>query len=119
MVRAKPAVASHRRRRKVIRQAKGYWGDRKNHIRLASMAVMRSLAFSYRHRKHNKRNFRRLWIVRIGIAAKMNGISYSKFIDGLHKAGCELDRKVLADLAVRDPGAFASIAEVAKAAHAA
>ena len=75
---------------------------------------MRALAFNYRHRKQNKRNFRRLWIVRIGIAAKMNGISYSKMMNGLKKAGSELNRKMLADLAVNDPAAFAAVAGEAK-----
>lgn len=119
MVRAKPAVASRRRRKRILRACKGYWGDRKNHVRLAADAVMRALAFNYRHRKHNKRNFRRLWILRVGVAARINGISYSKFMNGLRKAGCDLDRKVLADMAVKDPVGFASVAEVAKAAHAA
>ena len=80
---------------------------------------MRSLAFNYRHRKQNKRNFRRLWVTRGGIGARMNGISYSKFMNGLRKAGCELDRRALSEMAIRDPQGFASVADVAKAAHAA
>jgi large subunit ribosomal protein L20 len=119
MVRAKPAVASRRRRKRILRACKGFWGDRKNHIRQASDTLKRALAFNYKHRKDRKADFRRLWIVRVGIAAKINGISYSKLIDGLHKAGCALDRKMLAEMAVRDPAAFASVAQVAKAAHAA
>lgn len=119
MVRAKPAVASRRRRKRVLRACKGYWGDRKNHIRLASDAVKRALAFNYKHRKNRKSDFRKLWITRIGVAAKINGISYSKFVNGLRKAGCELDRKVLSDMAVRDPHGFALVAQLAKAAHAA
>jgi large subunit ribosomal protein L20 len=116
MVRAATAVASRRRRKRIFKRAKGFVGDRKNHLRLSSDAVMRAFAFHYRHRKHNKRNFRSLWITRIGIAAKINGMSYSKFIDGLKKAKCELNRKVLADLAVRDPEAFTAVINVAKGA---
>lgn len=117
MVRAKSSVASRRRRKRIFRRTKGFVGDRKNHLRLSSDAVMRAMAFNYRHRKHNKRNFRRLWITRVGIAAKMNGISYSKFMNGLRRAECELNRKVLANMAVHDPAGFNSVAEVAKAAH--
>jgi len=116
MVRATNAAASRRRKKRIYRQAKGYYGDRKNHLRRTSDAVMRALAFNYRHRKHNKRNFRSLWVTRIGIAAKMRGISYSKFIDGLKKAGCQLDRKVLADMAVADPQGFDAVVETAKTA---
>lgn len=114
MVRVTNAPASRRRKKRIFRRAKGFIGDRKNHLRLTTDAVMRAMAFNYRHRKHNKRNFRGLWIIRIGIAAKINGLSYSKFMNGLKKAKCELDRKMLADLAVRDPEAFASIATMAK-----
>ena len=116
MVRATNAVASRRRKKRIRKQAKGFVGDRKNHLRLTSDAVMRALAFNYRHRKHNKRNFRKLWTIRIGIAAKINGISYSKFIFGLKKAGCEINRKMLAELAVKDPTAFAHVVSHAKAA---
>ena len=112
MVRVKCSVASRRRTKRLLKAAKGFVGDRKNHIRLTAGAVMRALAFNYRHRKHNKRNFRRLWIIRIGVAAKMNGISYSKFINGLKKAGTELNRKVLAEMAIRDPQGFAAVAGV-------
>ena len=119
MVRAKNSVASHRRKKRLLKQAKGFIGDRKNHLRLTSEAVMRAMAFNYRHRKHNKRNFRRLWITRIGIAAKINGISYSKFINGLAKAKAELNRKVLAEMAVRDPIGFSAVVGVAKNALAA
>jgi large subunit ribosomal protein L20 len=114
MVRVKNSVASRRRKKRIYKLAKGFVGDRKNHLRLTTDAVMRALAFNYRHRKQNKRNFRRLWIVRIGIAAKMNGISYSKMMNGLKKAGSELNRKMLADLAVNDPAAFAAVAGEAK-----
>ena len=89
-------------------------GDRKNHLRLTSDAVMSSLAFNYRHRKQKKRDFRKLWIIRIGVAAKINGISYSKFVNGLKKAGCMINRKMLSDMAIRDPNSFAAIAGTAK-----
>lgn len=114
MVRATNAVASHRRKKRLFKLAKGFVGDRKNHLRLTSGAVMRALAYNYRHRKLRKREFRSLWITRISAAAKINGISYSKFIYGLKKARCELDRKILADLAIRDPNAFTAIVGCAK-----
>ena len=117
MVRVRNAVASRRRKKRLFKKAKGYWGDRKNHLRLTSDAIMRAMAFNYRHRKHNKRNFRRLWITRVGIAAKMNGISYNQFMNGLRKAGCDLNRKSLADMAIRDPAGFSAVAVVAKTAH--
>lgn len=116
MVRATNAVASRRRKKRLFKAAKGFVGDRKNHLRLTSDAVMKAMAYNYQHRKQNKRNFRRLWITRIGVAAKMNGISYSKLIDGLKRAKCELDRKVLADLAVHDLNGFSAVANMAKAA---
>ncbi|MBN4066608.1 50S ribosomal protein L20 [Simkania negevensis] len=116
MVRVKSTVASHRRKKRLFKKAKGFYGDRKNHLRLTSDAVMRALAFNYRHRKHNKRNMRKLWIIRIGIAAKINGMSYSRLINGLKKAQCSLNRKMLADLAVRDPQAFSSVSQTAKGA---
>lgn len=114
MVRATNSVASHRRRKRLFKRAKGFVGDRRNHVRLTSDAVMRALAYNYRHRKLRKREFRRLWITRIGAAAKINGISYSKFINGLSKARCELNRKMLADMAIRDPISFTAIANRAK-----
>ena len=114
MVRAISAVASHRRKKRLRKRAKGFVGDRKNHLRLTSDAVLRAMAFNYRHRKHNKRNFRSLWIVRIGVAAKVHGISYSKFVNGLKKARCELNRKMLADMAVRDPAGFTAVVDSAK-----
>lgn len=116
MVRATNAVASHRRKKRMLKQAKGFVGDRKNHLRLTSDAVLRALAYNYRHRKERKREFRSLWIMRISAGAKINGISYSKFIHGLKQAKCELDRKVLAEMAIRDPGSFAAVAGHAKAA---
>lgn len=116
MVRVTNAVASRRRKKRLFRQAKGFYGDRKNHLRLTSEAVMRAMAYNYRHRKHNKRNFRRLWITRIGVAAKLNGMSYNRLIQGLKKAKCELNRKMLADLAVRDPLGFSAVCDLAKGA---
>lgn len=114
MTRATSAVATRRRKKRLFKAAKGFIGDRKNHVRLTKGAVLRAIAFSYTHRKHKKRDFRRLWIVRISAAAKMNGISYSKLMHGLKKGKCELDRKILADFAYNDPAHFASVASYAK-----
>lgn len=114
MVRVTNAVASHRRKKRLYKRAKGFVGDRKNHLRLTSGAVLKALAYNYRHRKLRKREFRSLWITRISAAAKINGISYSKFIHGLKKAKCELDRKILADMAIEDPQGFAAVAAFAK-----
>ncbi len=116
MTRATNAVASRKRKKRLFKQAKGFWGNRKNHLRQTSAAVMRAMAFNYRHRKHNKRNFRRLWITRIGVAAKMQGISYSRLIDGLNKANCELNRKMLSEMAIHDPAGFAAVCDLAKGA---
>lgn len=116
MVRVTNAVAAHRRKKRILKQAKGFWGDRKNHLRITKEAVMRALAFSWIHRKQKKRNFRSLWIMRLSAATKIHGISYSKFIHGLKKAQCELDRKVLADMAIRDPEGFAKVVELSKGA---
>ena len=119
MSRATSSVASRRRRKRLFKRAKGFWGDRKNHLRLTKDAVMKAMAFSTIHRKHKKRNMRRLWTIRINVAARINGISYSKLIHGLNKAGCTLDRKVLADMALKDPKGFAEVANIAKKALAA
>lgn len=116
MVRVTNAVASHRRKKRLFKLAKGFFGDRKNHLRLTSDAVLRALAYNYRHRKIKKREFRSLWITRIAAAAKINGISYSKFIYGLKRAGCELNRKILAEIAIHDPTSFAAIVGHAKGA---
>ncbi len=102
------------KRRKILKRAKGFFGIRHNAYRIAMQAVDRALAYSYRDRRQRKRQFRRLWITRINAAARINGLSYSRMINGLKKAGISLDRKVLADLAVREPAAFASVAEAAK-----
>ena len=114
MPRVRRGTKRHNKRRKVLKQAKGYYGTRSKAYRIAKQAVDRALAFSYRDRRQRKRQFRRLWIARINAAARSNGLSYSRFMDGLNKAGSQLDRKVLADLAVREPEAFARLAEVAK-----
>ena len=114
MVRAKKSVASRRRRKSLLKQAKGFTGDRKNHIRLTQDAVMKAMAFNYEHRKKKKGDFRRLWIIRIGVGAKVNGISYSKLIAGLIKAGCQINRKMLSDLSIKDPKAFSFIVDQAK-----
>lgn len=114
MVRVTNSVATRRRKKRLLKKAKGFWGDRKNHLKMTLDAVMRALAFNYRHRKNKKRDFRKLWIIRIGAAAKINGISYSKFMHGLIKAGSKLNRKMLADMAVRDPEGFSTLAEKAK-----
>ncbi len=116
MTRATSAVASRKRKKRLFKKAKGFWGNRKNHLKMTSAAVMRAMAFNYRHRKHNKRNFRRLWITRIGVAAKMQGISYSRFINGLAKAKCLLDRKVLSEMAIHDPVGFNAVCDLAKGA---
>ncbi len=114
MGRVTNAVAANRSRKRLFKRAKGFVGDRKNHLRLTKDAVMSALAFNYCHRKQKKRDFRRLWIVRIGVGAKINGMSYSKFISGLQKAGCALNRKVLSDMAIRDPSSFAAVAGTAR-----
>lgn len=114
MVRATCAPASRRRRKRILKQAKGFWGDRKNHIRQSANAVMSALSFNYRHRKQKKSEFRSLWITRIGVGAKANGISYSKLVCGLKKAGCELNRKILSEMSIHDPESFKAVAEMAK-----
>jgi large subunit ribosomal protein L20 len=117
MVRVTNAVAARRRHKRLVKRAKGYWGRRKQPIVIARDTVRRAMAYAYRDRRARKREFRRLWIIRIGAAAKLNGLSYSRFIQGLNKAGVQLNRKVLADLAVRDAGAFAALAGVARGAQ--
>src|SRR5919206_2437575 len=116
MPRVKRSVHARKKRRKVLSQAKGYWGLKKSSYRYAKEQVEHSLAYAYRDRKNKKRTFRRLWIIRINAGARQHGLSYNQFVAGCRKAGIELDRKVLADLAVSDPAAFAAIAEQAKAA---
>ncbi len=115
MPRVKHAVATKRRKKKVLAKAKGYWGARSRLYRTAQEAVNRAEAYAYRDRRVRKRDFRQLWIARINAAARINGLSYSRLVHGLDKAGVEINRKVLADLAVTDPPAFSAIAEQAKA----
>jgi large subunit ribosomal protein L20 len=116
MPRVKRSQHARKKRRKVLEQARGYFGRRHSSYRLAKEQVDRSLVYAYRDRKNRKRVMRRLWIQRINAAARQEGLSYSQFVSGCRKAGIELDRKVLADLAVSDPAAFGVIAEQAKTA---
>jgi large subunit ribosomal protein L20 len=119
MARVKRGVTGHAKHKKVLKAAKGYSGRRKNTIRVAKQAVEKAQQYAYRDRKRRKRTFRALWIQRLNAAVRPFGLTYSRFIDGLGKAGLAVDRKVLSDLAIREPTAFASIVERAKAATAA
>jgi large subunit ribosomal protein L20 len=119
MSRVKRGVQAHAKHKKTLKRAKGFYGRRKNTIRAAKAAVDRSAQFAYRDRKNRKRSFRALWIQRINAAAREHGLTYGRFIDGLGKAGVEVDRKVLADLAVREPAAFEALVAKAKGAVAA
>ena len=114
MPRVKRSIHAKKKRRGILKLAKGYFGARSRLYRTATEAVERAMKYSYRDRKVRKRNFRKLWIARINAAARMNGISYSRFINGIKTAGVALDRKILADLAVHDPGVFSRIAGMAK-----
>ena len=114
MARVKGAMMTRKRRNKVLKLAKGYWGAKSKHFKMANEQVMKSLSYAYTGRRLKKRDFRSLWITRISAACKMNGMNYSTFMNGLKKAGVVLDRKVLADMAVNDPNAFAALVEVAK-----
>ena len=114
MARVKRGNKKTLKRKKILKQAKGYYGTKSRAHRIAKQAVDRSLSFAYRDRRRKKRDFRRLWIVRVNAAARLNGISYNRLIAGLKTAGCELNRKMLAEVAVRDPEGFAEIAGVAK-----
>ena len=116
MPRVKRSVHAQKKRRKVLEQASGYWGRKSTHYRYAKEQVEHSLVYAYRDRKVRKREFRKLWITRINAAARQSGLSYSRLMAGLKAAGVEVNRKVLADLAVSDPAAFGAIAEQAKAA---
>ena len=118
MSRAPRAVASHARRKKVFKQTKGFYGRRKNTITNANAAADRSLQHNYIGRKEKKRNFRALWIQRINAACRLHGVTYSRFISGLLKAGIAIDRKVLADLAAKEPDAFKALVDQAGAAKA-
>jgi len=119
MARVKRGVTARRRHKKILKQAKGYYHARRKVFRVAKQAVTKALQYAYIGRKQKKRNFRSLWITRINAAARINGMSYSRFMNGLMKAGITLDRKVLADIAVHDATGFAALAEQAKGALAA
>lgn len=115
MSRVKRGVPAHAKHKKVIKAAKGFYGRRKNTIRIAKQAVEKSLQYAYRDRKVRKRNFRSLWVQRINAAAREHGLTYARLIDGLTKAGIEVDRKMLSELAIHEPAAFAAVVEQAKA----
>lgn len=114
MPRAKGGVVTRRRHKKILKLAKGYWGRKSKIFRPANQQVLKSLAYAYRDRRNRKRDFRRLWIARINAGARQHGLSYSRFVSGLKRAGVEVNRKMLAELAVRDPAAFGKLAAVAK-----
>ncbi|MGI6147857.1 MAG: 50S ribosomal protein L20 [Firmicutes bacterium] len=114
MSRVKGGYVTRRRRKKIIKLAKGYFGAKSTKYRIANQAVMKSLTYAYRDRKARKRDFRKLWIARINAAARLNGLSYSRFIAGLKKNGVDINRKMLADLAVNDAKAFAELVAIAK-----
>lgn len=119
MARVKRGVTSHAKHKKTLKAAKGYYGRRKNTIRIAKQAVEKAGQYAFRDRKNKKRTFRALWIQRINAGVRQFGLTYSRFINGLEKAGIMIDRKVLSDLAIREPAAFQAIVEKAKAALAA
>ncbi len=114
MAKAKHSVATRKRKKKVLKKAKGFWGDRSKQYQQAHRALMHALVYAYRDRRNKKREFRRLWIVRINAACREAGITYSVFMQGLKKAKVSLDRKILADLAVKDSHAFKKLVEIAK-----
>ena len=116
MARVKRGVTSHARHKKVLKAAKGYYGRRKNTIRTARQAVEKAQQYAYRDRKNRKRTFRALWVQRINAATREHGLSYGRFIDGLNKAGIEVDRKVLSDMAIHEPAAFGALVAQAKSA---
>ena len=116
MARVKRATMTHKRRKKILRLAKGYYGSKSKHFKMAKQAVYRSGQYAYIGRKQRKRNFRSLWITRISAACKMNGMNYSTFMNGLKKAGVDLNRKMLSEIAIADPTAFTALVEQAKAA---
>ena len=115
-MRVKTGVVRRRRHKRLLKQAKGFFSGRRKHFRKAKEQLERSLVYAYRDRRNKKRDFRRLWITRINAACRLNGVSYSKFIHGLNKAGIEMDRKILADMAMNDAAAFTKVADAAKAA---
>jgi len=115
-MRVKTGVVRRRRHKKLLKQARGFYSGRRKHFRKAKEQLERSLVYAYRDRKQKKREFRKLWIIRINAAARLNDISYSRLMHGLKLAGIELDRKILADMAMNEPSAFATVAEAAKSA---
>lgn len=116
MARVKGAMMTRKRRNKTLKLAKGYFGAKSKHFKMAKQAVMKSGQYAYIGRKQKKRDFRKLWITRISVAAKMNGMNYSTFMNGVNKAGINLNRKMLSEIAISDPAGFTAIAENAKAA---
>ena len=114
MARVKGAMMTRKRRNKILKMAKGYWGSKSKHFRVANQAVMKSLSYAYTGRRLKKRDFRSLWITRISAACKMNGMNYSTFMAGLKKAGIELNRKMLSEMAINDPKSFAALVETVK-----
>ena len=116
MARVKGALSTRKRRKKILKAAKGYWCAKSKHFKMAKQAVLKSGNYAYIGRKQKKRDFRSLWITRISAACKMNGIYYSRFMYGLKKSGIELNRKMLSELAISDPNAFSSLVETAKSA---
>lgn len=115
MARVKGAMMTRKRRNKTLKLAKGYFGAKSKHFKMAKQAVMKSGQYAYIGRKQKKRDFRKLWITRISVAAKMNGMNYSTFMNGVNKAGINLNRKMLSEIAISDPAGFTAIAEKAKA----
>ena len=116
MARVKGAMMTRKRRNKILRLAKGYWGSKSKHFKMANQAVMKSLTYAYIGRKLKKRDYRKLWISRISAACKQNGMNYSTFMNGLKKAGVELNRKMLSEMAINDPKSFEALVATAKAA---
>ena len=116
MARVKGAMMTRKRRNKILGMAKGYWGSKSRHFKMANQAVMKSLRYAYVGRKQRKRDFRKMWITRISAAAKLNGMNYSTFMHGLKLAGIEMNRKMLSETAIHDPAAFTALVEKAKAA---
>ena len=115
-MRVKTGIVRRRRHKKILKMAKGFYSGRRKHFRKAKEQIERSLVYAFRDRKQRKRDFRKLWIIRINAGCRLNGINYSRFINGLKKANIELDRKILADLAMNNPETFAKVVEAAKAA---
>ena len=114
MARVKGAMMTRKRRNKILKMAKGYWGSKSKHFKMANQAVMKSLTYAYTGRRLKKRDFRQLWITRISAGCKMNGMNYSTFMNGLKKSGIELNRKMLSEMAIHDPASFNALVETAK-----